>query len=218
MSYDIDLKNISLKDYEQHLRQQKLYPSRKILHEDLKARFIALAHFGIENVDVLKKAIGTRTKITEVSEKTGIPFEYLNILRREIGSLIAKRVKLTDFPRVDADTTDKLGESGIKNSRDFFDKMTPDKASKLGINAHEYQDLRALCDIARISGMGGIAARIFADAGYKSVEDIANADAQKMLDDTCTVNSEKRYYGGVLSVSDMQFCIDYAKMRLQFER
>lgn len=218
MPYDIDLKNISLKDYQQHLQKQKLYPSRRILHEDLDARFNVLAQYGVENLDELKKAIGTRAKITQVSGKTGIPFDYLNILRREIGSLLAKRVKLTDFPGVDTRTAGKLAEHGIKNSKDFFDKMTKDEAGLLGIDESEFQDIRALCDIARISGMGGIAARIFADAGYKSVEDIANADAQKMLKDTCTINSQKRYYAGVLSASDMQFCIDYAKMRLQFEK
>lgn len=82
----------------------------------------------------------------------------------------------------------------------------------LGIGEDEYRDIAALCNIARISGMGSIAARIFVDAGYKSVLNIAHGNADTMLRDTCAVNATKQYYGGVLSTSDMHFVIEYVQM------
>lgn len=210
--YEMDLGRISLDAYRSHLISQQLMPSRKRLHDDIDARFDALIGEGIDSVGALRKSLSTKTKIEAVSKETNIPYDYLNILRREAGSLVPKRIKLSDFPNVSTDTIKKLADIGIHNSKDYFDNMSPDKAEKLGIGEAEYLDIRALCDIARISGMGGIASRIFVDAGYKSVEDIEHGDAATMHRDTCTVNATKAYYSGVLSARDMQFVINYAQM------
>jgi uncharacterized protein DUF4332 len=212
MPYDMDLSKISLEAYRQHLSSREMMPSRRILHEETDARFDALAAAGIGDIDALRKAIANPKRIGEMASKSGIPAQYLNILRREIGSLVPKRIKLSAFPGVDEGAIEKLSEIGVRNSKDFFDEMTQERAGQMGIGAEAYRDIRALCDIARISGMGGIAARILVDAGYRSVEDVQSAEAKTMHTATCTVNDEKAYYGGVLSVKDMQYCIDYATM------
>jgi len=218
MGYEMNLLKIPLDDYREHLRAQRLMPSRKILHEEMDAHFDALKKQGIDNVGTLRRLIGTEMKIKEMARKTRIPADYLNILRREIGSLVPKKIKLADFPGVDKATIEKMLEAGIRNSKDFFDKVTLESAEALGICAAEYEDIHALCDVVRISGMGAVAARIFVDAGQKTVEAIAEANAQTLWEATCAVNDEKAYYGGVLSVKDMQFCIDYASMILQLPR
>ena len=58
--------------------------------------------------------------------------------------------------------------------------------------------------------MGAVAAKAFYEAGYKSVEDVANANAAEMLEKVCDINRIKQYYKAKLGLKDMQFCIDFA--------
>lgn len=205
MRYIINTSLISLGEYEALLRNQTLLPGRRILQERLSERFAALSSAGICNVSQLVKALSTPQKLAGIAEATGLTTEYLTILRREAGSLEQKPIPLADIPDANRAIIDMLSEKGIRSSRDYFERA-------FGTNA----ELDALCDLARVNGIGAVAARVFYEAGYHSARDVAGAKAEEMLSRIDAINAKKQYYRARLTVKDMQFCIDFARLLLQY--
>lgn len=64
--------------------------------------------------------------------------------------------------------------------------------------------------------MGAIAAKAFYEAGYKSVVEVAVADAAVMLGKVSEVNEAKQCYKAKLGIKDMQFCIDFASLLIKY--
>jgi len=201
MGYTLPLERISLSEYQQLLKQQNLLPGRRILLEQLDERFAALSTPGLSTVLQLKAALSSQVKLTALSAKTGIPEEYLTILRRELGSLEQKPVPLSDFPACDPARIRALDKEGIRTSKEYWEQCDQPE-----------EELYSLCDLVRINGVGAVAARAFYEAGFRSVTAVARANATRMLALVRAVNTEKGYYKATLGEKDMQFCIDYAKL------
>jgi len=207
MQYSLDLKQITVTDYELLLKNQNLLPGRRILLEEIDTRFEAIRRAGVDTADRLKKELSTPQKLSAFADKSGIPEAYLVILKRELGSLEQKPVPLSSFPDMDAALLAKLEERGILNSKDYLERA-----------AGESAELDALCDLVRINGVGAVAARAFYEAGYCSAADVAHAQAGTMLARVSAVNEQKKYYNAKLGVKDMQFCIDFAVLLEKYSK
>lgn len=205
MGYSLDLSAITLQDYLRLLKAQTLLPGRRMLHEQIDERFLLLAQSGVMNVSQLHSLLGSPQKLASLSEKTGIPGEYLTLLRRELGSLVQKPVLLSDFLGCDESRISALAVSGFRNSKEYWE-ASQDPAG----------ELYALCDLVRINGVGAVAARAFYEAGFCSVSAVAEASAPDMLAHVSAVNAGKGYYKAKLGEKDMQFCIDYAQLLIRF--
>ena len=201
MGYTLPLEQISLNNYRQLLRQQNLLPGRRVLWEQLDERFDLLADAGLSTVAELASALSTPNKLSALAAKTGIPEDYLTILRRELGSLAQKPVPLSDFPGCEPAEIQALADLGIRTSKEYWEK-----------GGTTQDELFSLCDLVRINGVGAVAARAFYEAGFRDVVAVAQANAADMLSRVNTVNAEKGYYKAKLGEKDMQFCIDYAKL------
>lgn len=199
MRYSLDLSQINVTEYEALLKSQNLLPGRRILLENIERNFSAIRSLGINTAEQLKKELSTPQKIAALAVKSGIPEEYLVILKRELGSLEQKPVPLASFPALDAALLKALEEKGVRSSKDYLERAAGTSA-----------ELDALCDLVRINGVGAVAARAFYEAGYRSVPDVARAEAGEMLKRVNAVNEQKKYYSAKLGVKDMQFCIDFA--------
>lgn len=205
MEYNMDISRLSVKDYKEHLEKANLLPGRRILWQDIDHNFQMIEDSGITNVSRLKKQLSTPQKIAAFAAGAGIPEDYLTILKREIGSFEQKPVALASFPHTDAALIFELSGRGVKTSKDYFESP----ATQAG-------ELLCLCDLVRINGVGAVAARAFYEAGYRSVKDVAHADAAEMLGKVSAVNRAKRYYKAALGIADMQFCIDFASLLIRF--
>jgi len=205
MPYSIPLSKISIGEYKTLLKAQSLLPSRQILMENIDANFVAIEKQGISDLAELKKALGNPKKVADFSAISGISAAYLTILRREMGSLEPNPVKISDFPEVDSALIASLQKLGISTAKDVFEN---DQSLDI--------ELRCLCDLTRINGVGAIAARMFYDAGYHSPKDIANAKPKEMLEKINTVNADKQFYKASLGEKDMQFCIDAATLLIRY--
>jgi hypothetical protein len=201
MRYNLDLKAISIQEYKELLTRQILLPGRRLLWQNIDQRFKAISAQNITNIEELKKRLSTPQKISSFVTATGIPEEYLILLKREIGSLEQKPVSLDCFPDIDQKLLSNLISKGIKNSKEFFES-----------SLHDIDELYCLCDLVRINGVGAVAAKAFYMAGYRSVQEVACADAAAMLESVSKVNEAKHYYKAKLGVKDIQFCIDYASL------
>lgn len=207
MSYNLDLSNISIDEYKQLLKSQSLLPARKILLDNIDKNFESIKKQNIFNIAQLKKYLATPQKISSFAALTGITKDYLTILKREIGSLEQKPVAIDLFTDIDELLISELKNKGIKNSKHYYESAN--------FNSDE---LSCLCDLVRINGVGAVAAKAFYEASYRSVSDVAGADAADMLKRVTDVNNEKSYYKAKLGVKDMQFCIDYALLLKKYER
>lgn len=78
------------------------------------------------------------------------------------------------------------------------------------------EELACLCDLVRINGVGVLAAKAFYEAGYRSVDEVAAANAAAMLERVSRINEAKGYYKAQLGVKDMQSCIDFASLLVQY--
>lgn len=198
MGYTLDLECLSIQEYKELIKQQNLLPSRKILLNNIDDNFLLFKKRDINTVGQLKKSFSTPTRMANVVANTGITEEYLIILNREVSSLVQKPVLLSSFPNSDIKLLENLSAVGIKNSKDYWElKQDPS------------DDLFCLCDLVRINGIGPVAARAFFEAGYKSINDVAAADAANMLARVTIVTEIKCYYKAKLGQKDMQFCIDF---------
>jgi hypothetical protein len=119
-SYHINLKEISLDQYKQTLKQTELIPSRRILKEQIDQRFERLQACGISNLDDLLSAAKNAKKIADLAKNTGLSEEYLTILRREVNALIPQPKNLRNFPGVEPTIVVKLEKRGIRNSKQLF--------------------------------------------------------------------------------------------------
>jgi len=223
MSYSIDLTGVSLQSYQEILRKQNLLPSRRILLNDLETNFQRIVDADISNLLTLKKALSSPEKLSKFAAQTNISKEYLIILKRELGSLEQKPVKISDFPGLSGQTVQILAKHGIRTSKDVYTAFQNERAEKSlmeisGISQNELEEVGCLSDLVRINGVGAAAARAMFEAGYKNITDIASADAGKLLGQLSAVNANGRYYHAKLGKKDMQFVIDFAVLLRDLEK
>lgn len=219
-TYAPNLDKVPLEHYRDILKTQRLLPSRTLLGEQTDARFAAMANAGIRTLGELKKILSSTKKRAAFAETSGVPDEYLNLLRREIGSLEPKAVNLSEFPEVAEPDLAALSAAGIHTSRELFTRYTahndPEEfARAIGAEVAAIQDLFCLCDMVRVNGAGPLWVRLLYEAGFESLRDVALADAADMLTRTDAVNRQKRYYTLTLGIKDMRFCIDAANILLR---
>ena len=199
MKYNLDLECLSLEEYKILLTQQNLLPGRRLLWENIDNNYASFEKRNIRTVGQLKKSLSTPLKIAALSSESGIAEDYLVILKREIGSLDQKPVPLSAFPGIDSSLLAKLGGTGLKTSKDYWEQKQ-----------NTSDELFCLCDLVRINGVGPVAARAFYEAGYQSAHEVAAASAEAMLEKISAVNEANQYYKAKLGMKDMQFCIDFA--------
>ena len=98
---------------------------------------------------------------------------------------MASPVPLEHFPGIPYEYTEVLKSKGIASSACFLQMTRSDKqctslAGSTGIPENRIREILALCDLARIRGMGPKVARGFYQAGIRSVRQLAGADIRSM--------------------------------------
>lgn len=221
MPYTIDLKQISVIEYREILKNKNLLPGRKILLMEIDENFKKIIDSGIDDLSVLKNNLSSAKKISSYSLKTGISVDYLTILKRELGSLEQKSIDLCDFPDINEEIIFLMSSKGIKTSKDFYElyqKSNRDAYfANIRKNNDEFHELFCLCNLVRINGVGAVAARMIYGSGYEDIKAVADADPLEMLNRLSQINSIKHYYGAKLGNKDIEFMIYYAKFILDFE-
>jgi len=205
MAYGPNLAQIPLAEYRDVLKRLTLTPGRRPLTEDIDARFAALERQGIRTAANLAKALASPARIAALAVSTDIPAKYLTLLKRELGSLTPKPVPLASFTGVDGGLPAALARRGIQTSKAYYESEPGDGGA-----------LYALCDLVRINGVGAAAAAAFYAAGYRCAQDVADTNAETLLEAVTAANREHRYYGAKLGVKDMRFCIEYASLLVKY--
>ena len=215
--YGIPLETISLERFREMLTSKQLLPSRVMLLEQIAERFESLAAQGLGTLQDLVQATSTGKRLATLAETTGIPADYLKMLRREAGSYISKPVNLRKVPRVDPSVIDLLETAGIKHSKHLFERTKTaagreQLASELGIPEAAVLELTQLADLLRIVGVGPVFACILYQANIDTVAAFARQSPEPA---TRAVNQviEDMYPGqGKLNEEDILYCLETARL------
>lgn len=216
-NYHIDLEEFPLNKFKQELKDSEPLPSRKILKDHLDEKFGVLNENGVCNLQELVNLLKTPKKAREFAEKSGLPEDYLLILRREVNSYTPNPVNLDKFPGIEEKTLNKLNSARIKNTAHLFRrvKTLADRkklASELKIDDSVLLELTKLTDLVRIKWVGPVFARIFLDSGVDTVQKVSEVDAKTFYKKLVEINRDKNYTKSTFILSDVELCVKVAGM------
>ena len=215
-SFTIDLKSYPLEKYLEVLKEMDFIPSRRILKEDTVRRFALLKNEGFDDLEQLSEGLKSPEKVAALAEKTGIPNEFLTILKREMSGLNRPPALLKEFPGVDSGAVGRLEQGGIKNARQFFEAALTKEgraslAEKFGMDTASVLDLTKLCDVSRLYGVGPVFARMLVESGCDTTAKIARCDPPSLFEKLMRINDAKGYTQAKFRVQDMEYCRNFAK-------
>lgn len=212
MGYTPDLTRRSLDWFREHLQEEHLLPSQRILLDKIDERFAILVSSGIPNMENLRQALKTKKDLALLSSHTGIPEDYLALLRRVVNSFHPKKRMIRDFPGIEKETIQNLERIGVHTTSELYGLVTTmKKREKLcretGVKTDEIVLLAKMTDLTRMRYVNPAFASLLVQSGYDRIETIRTTDAASLCRQVMTVNDEKGIYRGVIGEKDMAFLI-----------
>jgi len=139
------------------------------------------------------------------------------LLKREAGSYVARPFPLSSFPGIPFEYVELLKSRGITSTKDFFEQVQTAQpqeqlARDTGIPLYRIEELFTLCDLSRITGVGGVFARVVYEAGIRSIEEFVNTDIHIQLSRYRAVIEKHGYAAGKLGEEDLKYGIIYASV------
>lgn len=216
MGYFIDLKQISIDRYKTILKSADLIPSWIILKDNIDENLDHIKEQNIQNLQELKDALKAKESALLFSKQSGLPEDYVMVLRRVINGYHPKPNRIKDFPNVSEITAKQLEKSGIKNTLQLFDSILTSKSretlsKRTGIDKDEILKLAKLTDISRIRSVNHTFAYVLYEAGYDTVEKMANVDYIELYETVKQLNAERKFYKAHIGLRDMQLLVQLAK-------
>jgi hypothetical protein len=213
--YYLDLSAFSIEKLKNLLKSTRLLPSQELLRDDIDERFAYLEQNGIQNLQQLQSALKTKSDVQSFAEATGLPVDYLTLLRREVNSYQPKPIKLADFPGVNAEVVGKLDQIGIKNTKQLFPHVLTRKdrsefAKRNLFDTKDVLELTRLTDLARLKWVGPKFARLLIESGYDTVEKVANSDYEELYAALMRMNEERGIYKGRFGKEEFKLWVNVA--------
>ncbi|MBN1965696.1 MAG: DUF4332 domain-containing protein [Anaerolineae bacterium] len=215
-TYGLDLSTVSLADFRRGIEAGDLLPSYRILRDDLAARFATLETAGLHTVADLVAVLSTKQRVTQFAAQTGLPEEYVTLLRRKARSYLPRPIPLKDLPGVAAEHAERLAAFGIKQTEQLWQRARTaadraDLAAASGVPPAVILDLARLADVARAGYVGPIFARLLVDAGADSLATLAGSDAEALYARTVAVNAAQGLTKAGYTAKDIALSIDFAR-------
>jgi predicted flap endonuclease-1-like 5' DNA nuclease len=215
--YTLDPSKISLDRFFELTASRRMLPSRIALHDDMEKRRQVLKSSGISHLKDLIASLKTKDKLGDFVALTGLPEDYLLLLNREAKSYLARPKPLADFPGIPFEYIESLRAKGIKNTKQFFELFQDEGERKelarsTGIPEERLKEILALSDLARITGVGGVFARVVYASGIGSTRQFAYTRAREQYKRYMQVIEQFGYKAGHFVEEDINYCIAYAKV------
>jgi hypothetical protein len=198
-AYYRDLETISLEELQQVLETGRLLPSERILREDVPGRIGALASKGIQNLKDLHDALRTKKRLQQFAQQSGLPTEYLTVLRRRAGSYTPRPVPLKKLPGIEAEHIEQLVASGIKDTKQLWERAAglqdrTELAKEAGVPGEVLLELVKLSDVARAPWVGPAFARLLVDSGVDTIAKLSQQSADGLREQLIATNAETQVY------------------------
>jgi hypothetical protein len=197
--YHMDLEQFSLEQFRQILETGRLLPSESILKEAIPESFAVLESMGIRNLRDLTGALSTKKKLERFSEESGLPKDYLTILRRRAGSYTPRPIPLKKLPGIDSEHVERLAAQGIKDTKQLFERATSKKdrtklSTLAGVPEEAMLELVKLSDLARPPYVGPIFARLMYETGVDTIAKLSQQAPAAFYEILMATNAEKQIY------------------------
>jgi hypothetical protein len=163
----------------------------------MDGRFATLDAMGIKNLQDLSDALRTKKKLERFSRESGLPQDYLTVLRRRAGTYTPRPVPLKRLPGIAPEAIEGLAAVGFKDTRQLFERaQTHQDREKLvglaGVTDDELLALVKLSDLARAPYVGPVFARLFYEAGADTLEKLANSRPEELAMRILATNEDQR--------------------------
>jgi len=184
MPYYTDFSSLGLEEITRRFAGADLIPSQIPLLEGLEEKLRALRSAGIGTLEDLVRALRSKGGPAAVAVRTGIPEDYLVLLRRTVEAFRPKPVRLRDYPGIDPGAVAALETAGIRESSELWEAARGDRgaalAARTGLPAARIEEFFHLSDLSRIPYVGATYARAILEAGCRSVGEVARADPEAL--------------------------------------
>ena len=215
--YHIDLEKFSLGEFKRVLETGRLLPSERILGEKITERFAVLESIGIANLQDLTDALSTKKKVERFAQESGLPRDYLVILRRRTGAYTPKPVDLIKFPGIEPQYVERLAAVGIKHSKHLFEqaRFKQDRAELAmlaDVPGDVLLELVKLSDLVRAPYVGAVYARILYEAGADTLEKLAESAPEELLVRMTAVNEEQQITKAAMPNEDLGPWLETVKL------
>lgn len=213
LGYYIDLNKFSLEKLKKRIKIFRLLPSQQILRDSIDERFASLERNGIENLQQLRDTLKTKSDVQSFAVETGLPVDYVTILRREANSYMPKPINIKDFTGLNLEVVNKLGQFGINNTFQLFPHVITREgrntfAKQMGIKDEDMLELTKLTDVARLKYVGPKFARLLIETEFDTVENIANSNHEDLFHALIRANETSGIYKGKFGIEDMESWIN----------
>lgn len=183
MPYYPDFSSLGLDEITRRFSGADLIPSQIPLLEGLEGKLRALRSSGLETLEDLVRALRSKGGPAAVAARTGIPEDYLVVLRRTVEAFRPKPVRLRDYPGIDPGAVAALETAGIHGSPALWEAARSELGrqeleGRTGLPGDKIREFVHLSDLSRIPYVGAIYARAILEAGYGSVNEVARADPE----------------------------------------
>jgi nucleotidyltransferase/DNA polymerase involved in DNA repair len=183
-----------------------------MLKDELQSRFSTIHSAGVNTLEDLIGVLKSKPKVEDFSKKTGLSIDYLTLLKREASSYLPNPVPLNKFPGVNTQAISKLEETGIKNSKQLFDKAVEIEdrkalSSESSVSEADLNELVNLSDLSRLYGVGPVFARMLYNIGIDSVKSFIHHSAEEIIKIYEDINKKKADF----TLSDIQFTLEMAR-------
>jgi hypothetical protein len=205
--YSIDLKKISLNEFQEILVSIDLLPGRRMLLEYLPEIFAALKQKGVFHLEALRKLLQNKKDYPELAKALLVSVNYLTILNREVNSYFSKPVPLSKLEVFSCDELERLAGAGIKTTQALYEQAhTPARrqeiATRLALPPKKILRTLQLSDLLRINGVGPVYAAILWQIGIHTAADYLRLPSVEIL---------ARYQKSdlarpKLSIKDVEYC------------
>ncbi len=201
-------KTISLAMLRERILHTDLVPSRAVLVENIEVWFTRLQAAGIDGLSELKAAIKTPAQLLALSHKSGVPDQYLTLLRREIEGYQPKPFKLRDALVLTEEDIQLLQHEKIQTSADLYQEVISQNGvtslhQRSGIAEGKLTYIFQLADLARVQWVSLNFAMWLVEAGYKSAQEVARANVDEMDTRLRNVNQSSKYFKGSIGLRDL---------------
>lgn len=153
-----------------------------------------LADAAPDDLEAFVAHIEAAPKTSAKTHLWAIHYYYAYIQNDEMRAVTAalreERISRSPFPMADfrgvtAEDIARLAEVGIRNIKQMLAAgQTPAQRSalahKTGVSLRSIEDLVRLSDLARIPGVKGIRARLYVDAGFDSLDELAACEPEAL--------------------------------------
>lgn len=210
---------VSLDDLRERIKSTDLVPSRAVLIGEIDTVFDKLKQQGLQTWLDLQKAIKNPKKIEDFAKKSGIDFQYLVLLRREIEGYPPKPFNLNVIDWVPQEVINKLLNDGITSSDQLYSKSGDLQsrflfADKTGIDREMMDYLANLASLCRVQWVSPTAGRMLIEAGYETCQKVSTADGNELFEAMNRVNKQGNYFKGTIGLRDIKRLIVAAQYTL----